>query len=139
MATYTAAQLNGAGTPCEELSGHTIFSITSSNNEVAYFTIETTRNANGFYDSLSPTSINGFFEEVDNVSNFITSSYIASVVVGIGGGEFHFQPDFAIQPSSSFFRGTGGISLNVTTFLTRILITENGLQLETEDGNVLIK
>ena len=139
MASYTANQLYGAGTPCEEISGNTNFSITSSNDQVTYFTMETVRNGVGFYDSSSATNILGFFSNFDNVISLVTSSYIASICVGVGGGSFDFEPDNTIALSGSFFRGTGGISLGVTSSGVSFLITENGDFLITEGGDNLIK
>jgi hypothetical protein len=53
MASYTAQQLNGAGTPTEELSGPKRFTLTnpfsSSSTHIAYFTVETVRNGEGNY------------------------------------------------------------------------------------------
>jgi hypothetical protein len=139
MANYTAGQLNGAGTPCEEFSGNTTFSITSSNNQVAYFTIETVRNALGSYDSSSATNILGAFSNLDNVTTLITSSYIASIVVGVGGGSFDFEPAQTVQLSGSFFRGTGGISLGVSGNggVAYTLTTEDGYVLIAENGDTL--
>ena len=139
MASYTANQLYGAGTPCEEISGNYTFDITSPNDQVAYFTIETVRNGLGFYDSSSATNILGFFSNFDNVISLVTSSYIASICVGVGGGSFDFEPDNTIAISGSFFRGTGGISLGVTSSGVSFLITENGDFLITEGGDNLIK
>jgi hypothetical protein len=139
MASYSAEQLYGAGTPCEEISGNNLFSITSSNDEVAYFTIETVRNGLGFYDSSSATNILGFFSNLNNVTTLITSSYIASVCVGVGGGSFNFEPDETISLSGSFFRGTGGISLGLTTGSTQFLLTEGGDFIITENENNLIR
>ena len=115
MAEYTSEQLYGPGCPCEELSGNTTFSITSSNDQVAYFTMETVRNGIGFYDSSSATNALGVYSNLVNVTTLITSSYIASLVVGVGGGSFDFEPTDTIALSGSFFRGTGGISLNIAS------------------------
>ena len=49
MATYTAQQLNGEGTPTEELTGLKRFSLTNPSSGDAYFTVETVRNADGNY------------------------------------------------------------------------------------------
>jgi hypothetical protein len=130
--------LNGAGTPCEEILGVTSFGITSSNSQVAYFTMETVRNSNGFYDGNSPTNALGTFSNLVNVSNLVTSSYIASFCVGVGGGSFDFEPLNDVAISSSVFRGTGGISIGVGEVLFDIL-TEGGDFLITEDGNNLIQ
>jgi hypothetical protein len=124
MALYTANQLYGAGTSCEEISGNTTFSITSSGDQVTYFTMETVRNGVGFYDSLSSTNALGTYSNLVNVTNLITSSYIASVVVGVGGGSFDFEPTQTIQLSGSFFRGTGGISLNTSPLVTPFTFSE---------------
>jgi len=113
MANYTSEQLWGAGTPCEEISGNYTFTITNPYPQVAYFTIETVRNANGFYDDSSATNALGTFSNFNNIRTLVTSSYIASVEVGIGGGSFDFEPNSTIALSGSFFRGTGGISLNI--------------------------
>ena len=139
MASYTANQLYGAGTPCEEISGNTNFSITSSNDQVTYFTMETVRNGVGFYDSSSATNALGVYSNLVNVTTLITSSYIASLVVGVGGGSFDFEPTDTIALSGSFFRGTGGINLGVTSSGVSFLITENGDFLITEGGDNLIK
>jgi len=139
MASYTAEQLYGAGTPCEEISGNYTFDIISPNDQVAYFTIETVRNGIGFYDSSSATNTLGFFSNFDNVISLITSSYIASICVGVGGGSFDFEPDDTIALSGSFFRGTGGISLGVTSSGVQFLIAENGDFLMTENENNLIR
>ena len=49
MASYTAVQLNGAGTPTEALSGAKTFTITNTLSGSAYFTVETVRNYSGSY------------------------------------------------------------------------------------------
>ena len=139
MADYTAEQLNGAGPPCEEILGVTPFSITSSNSQVAYFTMETVRNSNGFYDENSPTNALGTFSNLVNVSNLVTSSYIASFCVGVGGGSFDFEPLNDVAISSSVFRGTGGISIGVGEGVVSYILTEDGDFLITEDGNNLIQ
>ncbi len=139
MASYTAEQLYGAGSPCEEINGTYTFDIISPNDLVAYFTIETVRNGIGFYDSSSATNTLGFFSNFNNVTALITSSYIASICVGVGGGSFDFEPNETIALSGSFFRGTGGISLGVTSAGEGYLITEGGDFLVTEDGNKLIR
>jgi len=114
MASYTANQLYGAGTPTEAISGSKTFAITSSGNQVTYFTMETVRNGVGFYDSSSATNALGTYSNLVNVTTLITSSYIASVCVGVGGGSFNFNPTTAISASGSFLRGTGGITLTIS-------------------------
>ena len=114
MANYTAEQLYGAGTPCEQGTGYTTFTITNPYSQVAYFTMETVRNANGFYDNTSATNALGIYSNLDNVRTLITSSYIASLEVGVGGGSFDFESNYVIALSGSWLRGTGGITLTIS-------------------------
>ena len=53
------------------------------------------------------------FSDIDQ-DTLITSSYISSVVVPEGGGIYQFTPTSNIALSSSFLRGTGGITLDIT-------------------------
>ena len=118
MASYTANQLNGAGTPIEALNSGSsyVFEITSSTcTGSAYFTVETVRDSNGFYDSTRPTNALGLYSDFVNLNQntLITSSYISSVVVPGGESSYKFTPSSDIAISSSFLRGTGGITLNI--------------------------
>tara|TARA_R110000803_G_scaffold16360_3_gene44876 strand:+ start:438 stop:1583 length:1146 start_codon:yes stop_codon:yes gene_type:complete len=118
MASYTANQLNGAGTPIEALNSGSsyVFEITSSTcTGSAYFTVETVRDSNGFYDSTRPTNTLGLYSDFVNLNQntLITSSYISSVVVPEGENSYKFTPSSDIAISSSFLRGTGGITLNI--------------------------
>jgi hypothetical protein len=117
MASYTADQLNYSGVPTEELSGSKTFTLTNPLSGSAYFTIETVRNNEGYYDSSSATNALGVYSNFTgiNVETLITSSYIASVVVPVGGGSFQFNPTTTVAVSGSFLRATGGISLNVAS------------------------
>ena len=114
MALYNANQLNGAGTPIEALNGGTayLFSITSSAcTGSAYFTVETVRNSSGYYGGQPTNAIGSYYEFVSiNQDTLITSSYISSVVVPEGISSYKFIPILDVAVSSSFLRGTGGIS-----------------------------
>ena len=79
------------------------------------------------------------FNTFVNVSNLVTSSYIASFCVGEGGGSFDFEPLNDVAISSSVFRGTGGISIGVGEGVVSYILTEDGDFLITEDGNNLIQ
>ena len=77
MATYTAQQLNGAGTPTEELTGLKRFSLTNPLSSSAYFTVETVRNANGNYGDTVVISGNNITAQTatsmtDSTVNFNT-------------------------------------------------------------------
>ena len=82
MASYTAAQLKGAGTPTEALSGAKTFTITNTLSGSAYFTVETVRNYSGSYAG-QPTNALGTYASFTSIDadTLITSSYISSVVV----------------------------------------------------------
>ena len=130
MALYNANQLNGAGTPIEALNGGTayLFSITSSAcTGSAYFTVETVRNSSGYYGG-QPTNALGLYSDFVSINKdtLITSSYISSVVVPNGGGSYKFTPTSNVDISSSFVRGTGGITLNIVSFLLGNFPNANG-------------
>ena len=116
MASYTAVQLNGEGVPTEELAGNKTFTLTNPATGSAYFTIETVRNNDGFYDSTSATNALGVYSNFTSINEdtLITSSYIASVVVPSGGGSFQFNSNVNVVESGSFLRATGGISLVIS-------------------------
>ena len=98
MATYTAQQLNGAGTPTEELIGLKRFTLTNPSNGDAYFTVETVRNGNGNYANRPTNTLGTYatFVGID-VDTLITSSYISSVVVPPGNSSYTFTPKTIIN------------------------------------------
>ena len=59
MASYTPEQLYGTGSIGENLSGLKTFTFINPDQASAYFTLETVRNADGFYDASSPTNTLG--------------------------------------------------------------------------------
>lgn len=118
MASYTASQLNGKGTPIEALTGGVSYVFTIGNTTStgsAYFTVETARNSSGSYGGQPTNALGAYtsFSDIDQ-NTLITSSYISSVVVGRGGGVYQFTPDSNIAVSSSFLRATGGMTLSIT-------------------------
>ena len=116
MASYTADQLKGSGVPTEALIGNKTFTLTNPSSGSAYFTIETVRNNDGFYNSSSATNALGVYSNFTSIDEdtLITSSYIASVVVPSGGGSFQFNPTINVDESGSFLRATGEISLIIS-------------------------
>ena len=82
MASYTAEQLNGAGTPTEVLSGAKTFTLTNPATGSAYFTVETVRNATGSYANRPTNAIGTYATFVGlDANSLVTSSYISSIVV----------------------------------------------------------
>lgn len=118
MASYTAEQLYGEGTPIEGLTGGVsyVFTITNTTSTgSAYFTVETVKNYSGS-NAGAPTNALGSYASFSDIDQdtLITSSYISSVVIPGGGGVYQFTPDATVAVSSSMLRGTGGISLEIT-------------------------
>jgi len=120
MATYTAEQLSGAGTPIEALTGGIsyVFALsapTGNSASAAYFTVEQTGLT---FDSSVPTNAVGTYSSFDwDFANLITSSYKSSVVVdarSTSPGTYQFTPTADIAVSSSFLRATGDLSLSIT-------------------------
>ncbi len=98
MATYTAAQMTGQGVLGENLSGTKTFAFTNSGGS-AYFTLETVREPNGFYTGSTPTNTVGTWV-VSSSMGFVSSSYIASVVVPPGSSALTFAPASATNSSN---------------------------------------
>jgi len=109
MASYTYQQLYGTGSVGENLAGTKTFTFTNPSAS-SYFTMETVRNNQGFYDSTSPTNFIGTYS-VSESMNLVTSSYIASIVVQPGVSSFTFAPSSAITGTTYYLRGTGMYSL----------------------------
>jgi len=112
MATYTATQLYGQGTLGENLSGTKTFTFTNSGGS-AYFTLETVRELNGFYTGSTPTNAVGTWT-VSASMGFVSSSYIASVVVPPGSSAFTFAPSSSVTGTTYYLRGTGNFSLTIS-------------------------
>jgi hypothetical protein len=111
MATYTAAQLYGSGSVGENLSGLKTFTFTNPSSS-AYFTLETIANSTGSYAG-SPTNALGTWV-VSASMEFISSSYVASVVVQPGSSVLTFTPASAVTGTTYRLRGTGEYSLTIS-------------------------
>ena len=119
MATYTAEQLSGAGTPIEALTGGVsyVFALsapTGNSASAAYFTVEQVGNS---FTSSDATNAIGTYSSFSGAESLITSSYKSSVVVdarNTSPGTYQFTPAENIAASSSFLRATGNLSLSIT-------------------------
>jgi len=89
-----------AGTPVT-------YSIDNPLNYSSYFTLETVRNADGFYDSTSPKNIEGSFTLGSGVINVVSDDYKAGAIVASGGGELIFTPTNNVTAATLLLRGTG--------------------------------
>ena len=85
----------------------TTWSLSNDLNVDSYFTLETVRNADGFYGTSEKKNTSGSFTLGSGLQTLIQSDYIASVVVNPGGGELRFTPAIDIIGSTLYLRGTG--------------------------------
>jgi hypothetical protein len=111
MATYTAAQLYGTGSIGEDLSGLKTFTFTNPSGS-SYFTLETIPNATGSFAG-TPTNALGTWV-VSASMGFVSSSYVASVVIQPGSSVLTFTPASAVTGTTYRLRGTGNYSLAIT-------------------------
>lgn len=86
------------------------FAVTNSIGSYSYFTLETVRNADGFYDSTSPKNLSGSFTLGSGISNLVQSDYIAAVAVAPGGGQFTYAPSGPVTGSSLYLRGVSSLN-----------------------------
>jgi hypothetical protein len=113
MATYTATQLYGTGSLGENLTGLKTFTFTNPSGS-SYFTLEAVRNSLGQYDNTTPTCASGSWV-VSASMGFVSSSYIASVVVQPGVSSLTFTPPstVTVTGTSYYLKGTGAYSLTI--------------------------
>jgi len=84
-----------------------IYSISNPSTSPSYFVLETTKNADGFYDSTSPQNISGSFSLGNGIIDIVNDNYKVGVIVAPGGGELTFTPANNVVSSSLLLRGTG--------------------------------
>jgi hypothetical protein len=111
MASYTADQLYGIGSLGENLSGLKTFTFNNSGSS-AYFTLETIPNATGSYVG-TPTNAVGLWV-VSASMGFVSSSYVASVVVQPGISALTFTPASSVTGTTYRLKGTGNYTLAIT-------------------------
>ena len=82
----------------------------------SYFTYETVRNNQGFYDSSSLKAASGSLNAISNVPSgaIIQSDYIWSTVVPQGSSSLEFTSSMDIPTGSVYFRGTGEFTVTIT-------------------------
>ena len=111
MAVYNAPSLYGTGSVGENLSGLKTFTF-SNPYDTSYFTLETVRNPNGFYDG-QPTNFIGTYNAPSSMG-LVQSPYIVSVVVLPGASSFTFTPASAVTGTTYCMMGTGAYTLTIT-------------------------
>ena len=105
MASYTSAQLYGAGTAGETISGSTLFMFTNPGNS-SYFVLETTPDNNGTFTGKQACASGTWFPSTLTMGP-ISSPFINAVVVQPGTSSVVFTPTSPITGSIFKFRGTG--------------------------------
>lgn len=112
MASYTAAQLYGAGATGENLSGLKTFTFTNTGGS-SYFTLETIRNNNGTFANVSQTCANGIWVAPASIG-FTQTLYVASAIIQPGTTVITFTPSISITGTNYRLRGTGVFTLVIT-------------------------
>jgi len=109
MATFTFNITGSRVTQSADITAgtSTTWSLSNDLSASSYFTLETVRNADGFYGASEKKNTSGSFTLGDGLQTLIQSDYIASVVVNPGGGELRFTPAIDITGSTLYLRGTG--------------------------------
>ena len=111
MASYTSIQLRENGVLGENLSGLKTFTFTNPSGS-SYFTLETIPNATSSYVG-SPTNALGSWV-VSASMGFVSSSYVASIVVQPGTSALTFTPTSAVTGTTYRLKGTGAYSLVIS-------------------------
>ena len=110
MAFYNVSTIQGSSQQIADIPAgeSTTFIIYNPTNVSSYFTLETIRNSNGFYDPNSPKNTSGSFTLGPNLSTLVQSDYISSVVIDSSEyANLTFVPATYISASTLFLRGTG--------------------------------
>jgi hypothetical protein len=109
MATVNVSVTESITISPDDLVGGTpvTYSIDNPLGYSSYIALETTRNADGFYDSTSPQNISGSFSLGNGIIDIVNDNYKVGVIVASGGGELVFTPANNVVSSSLLLRGTG--------------------------------
>lgn len=124
MANYNVSVTQSIEIQPANISASQVTTYTISNPLIgsSYFTLETERNNDGFYDLTSPKNTSGSFSLGTGLSGLIQSDYIASVIVEPGGGVLTFTPAVNITGSTLNLRGVGPkTSLNTNEIIQQFI------------------
>ena len=111
--TYTATATNVSVTQSIVVSSGNLtagtpvtYSIDNPLSASSYFVLETTRNADGFYDSNSPKNLEGTFTLGTGITDVVSDDYKAGAVVAPGGGNLVFTPTNNVTAATLLLKGT---------------------------------
>lgn len=82
-------------------------SIQNPTEGASYFTLETVRNQDGFYDSSSPKNTSGSFELKSGIIGLVSDDYKMGAVVQKGSSELIFTPAINVVRNTIIIRGVG--------------------------------
>lgn len=141
--TYTAAQLygnNGEGTSSINLSASVqyLFTVDSTSGS-NYFTMETVRNDQGFYDSSSKKNTSGSYFS-NAIPTRVNDNYVAGFALATSPyNSFTFTPATNITGSTLYLRGTGGVTLTIFNPLSLFAAGEKGVWFDPTDISTLFQ
>ena len=138
--TYTAAQLDGAGTSSINLTANTqyLFTVDSTSGS-NYFTMETTRNSLGFYDSSSKKNTSGSYFTA-GIPAKVSDDYKAGFALKqTPYNSFAFTPAINVTGSTLMLRGTGGVTLSIFDPLSLFASGEKGVWFDPTDISTLFQ
>jgi hypothetical protein len=111
---YSFANLYGPGTSSINLTAGTAYTFTITNNSgSSYFVMETPFNYQ--FDGSTPKNTSGSFSSLTNIAGSNKTNYIAGFVLPTGINSFIFTPATNVDGTTLRLRGTGGITLDVTS------------------------
>jgi hypothetical protein len=111
---YPFNKLYGPGTSSINLTKGTTYTFTITNNSgSSYFFMETQFNYK--FDGSTPKNTSGSFSSLTNITKLISTNYIAGFVLPSGINSFNFTPATNVTGTNLKLRGTGGITLNLTS------------------------
>ena len=112
----------------------TTYTISNPLSGSSYFTLETTKNSNGAYDSTSPKNLQGTLSGDSGITTIVSDDYKAGIVVAPGGGVLTFVPTNAITATTLRLRGTSTGFISSTP--TQLLVNAFVARVEADGGTV---
>jgi len=111
MASYTSAQLYGAGAVGENLSGLKTFTFTNTGGS-SYFILETVQDNNGTFTNKQACA-NGTWVSPPS-AGLIQTPFMAAAIIQPGTTTITFTPSSNITGTNYRLRGTGTFTLSIT-------------------------
>ena len=131
MADYTGAQLSGAGIAIPELTAGAeyrfVMVIPTTLNGSGYFTVETVKDAKGFYDSSTSTIIGSLLATNTVTCDIGTdASPYTATIKDVPGGAFSTDGDGSGLEIAITSTGWDGVNGSGTGVLTKVVVVDGG-------------